>query len=285
MASYVIAGASRGLGREWIRQLASNKSNTAIALVRSPESSSALQELASQHSNVHIVKADVTDPKSLESAAAEVSTITGGKLDVLVYNPAIIDYGHYTPSQLPQDDAELRNVFKNSIDIQIYGAIWTTNAFLPLIEQGTEKKIVHISTGMSDTDFIRTTGIPVVVPYSVGKAALNVLVAKYATELAPKGIKVLALSPGWVDTYEGPRECSLVHDLCLPLTNLSAVPVPDAYAAMQASLLEPFRKVDPSLTGSIDPEESVRSQLDVIGRLDEKLSGSLVGHHGDKNWF
>jgi NAD(P)-dependent dehydrogenase (short-subunit alcohol dehydrogenase family) len=35
---------------------------------------------------------------------------------------------------------------------------------------------------------------------------MNVLVAKYAAELEPKGIKVVGISPGWVDTYAGPSK-------------------------------------------------------------------------------
>jgi NAD(P)-dependent dehydrogenase (short-subunit alcohol dehydrogenase family) len=56
---------------------------------------------------------------------------------------------------------------------------------------------------MADLDLIKASGLSYAVAYSVSKAGMNVQVAKYATELAPKGIKVLALSPGWVDTWEG----------------------------------------------------------------------------------
>ncbi|KIW99721.1 uncharacterized protein Z518_11134 [Rhinocladiella mackenziei CBS 650.93] len=71
------------------------------------------------------------------------------------------------------------------------------NAILPLIEQGEEWKIVHISSTKVDIDLIKKTGLPSSVAYAVGKASMNVVIAKYAAELAPKGIKSLALSPGW----------------------------------------------------------------------------------------
>jgi len=56
---------------------------------------------------------------------------------------------------------------------------------------------------MADTDLVLKAGVSYAVPYSASKAALNLVVAKYAAELGPKGVKVLALSPGWVDTDEG----------------------------------------------------------------------------------
>lgn len=78
-----------------------------------------------------------------------------------------------------------------------------TNALLPLILKGSEKKIVHISSGMADTELVLKSKVAYAVPYSTSKAALNLVVAKYAAELGPKGVKVLSLSPGWVDTDEG----------------------------------------------------------------------------------
>ncbi len=50
-------------------------------------------------------------------------------------------------------------------------------------------------------------------------------------------------------------------------------------------LLAQFRNADPNLEGPIPKEESVRLQLELIERLDDKLSGQFVSHHGNKEWF
>lgn len=47
-------------------------------------------------------------------------------------------------------------------------------------------------------------------------------------------------------------------------------------------MLKQFQVVDPELKGRILPEESVRKCLEVIERLDEKSSGLLLSHHGDR---
>ena len=204
MSSYAITGASKGIGREFVRQLAADSTNTVLAIVRNPESAD-ISDLASKHSNVHIIKGDVTDPNSILEAATAAAAITDGKLDVLIHNSNAVDMAAMSsnPSQLPFDAQAIREIFDPSFSTAVYGGLWTTNAFLPLIEKGSQKKIVHISTAMADLDLIKKSGVSYAVAYSVAKAGMNVQVAKYAAELAPKGIKVVALSPGWVDTWEG----------------------------------------------------------------------------------
>ncbi|KAL4876533.1 NAD(P)-binding protein [Aspergillus karnatakaensis] len=267
MPIYAITGASKGIGLEFARQLASNPSNNVLAIVRNPESPS-IATLASKHPNIHAIKGDVTDPQSILAAAQSAAAITDGKLDVLIHNSNAADAATvgYTPSQFPLDAEATRAAFEPSLLTAVYGGLWTTNAFLPLIEKGAEKKIVHISTGMADINLIKNGGVPIAVAYSVAKAGMNVQVAKYAAELAPKGIKVLALSPGWVDTSGGEKS--------------------EAEAQGDAYLLSRFQTVKPDLKGQIEPEESVRKSLKVIEELDAEKSGTFVSHNGNtEDWF
>ncbi|GKZ30259.1 hypothetical protein AbraIFM66950_008522 [Aspergillus brasiliensis] len=267
MSSYAITGASKGIGREFVRQLAADSANTVLAIVRDPESTD-ISDLASKYSNVHIIKGDVTDPKSILEAATAAAAITDGKLDVLIHNSNAVHGASmpFTPSQLPFDSQAIQEIFNPSLSTAIYGGLWATNAFLPLIEKGVQKKIVHISSGMADVELIKKTGISDAVAYSIAKAGMNVVVAKYATELAPRGIKVLALSPGWVDTSEGEKPAEAVY----------AIEV----------MLKKFQKVEPELKGQIQPEESVRKCLQVIGLLDAASSGLFLTQNGDKSrWF
>lgn len=204
MPSYAITGASKGIGRAFIERLAASPSNTVFGIVRDPEAPK-IKDVTEKYTNVHLIKGDVMDPKSLLAAATEVAKISGGSLDVLIHNANAIDgdTGLYTPTQFPFDVEATEKAFDPAFRSAIFGGLWATNAFLPLIERGTERKIVHISTGMADIEFIRGTGIAMSTAYCAAKAAMNVVIAKYAAELADKGIVTLALSPGWVDTWEG----------------------------------------------------------------------------------
>ncbi|KAJ5914187.1 hypothetical protein N7504_003070 [Penicillium tannophilum] len=268
MASYAITGASKGIGLEYVRQLAANKDNTVLAIVRNPESRG-ISELVNNHPNVHAIKGDVTDPKSILDAAKAAAAITGGKLDVFIHNSNAVDMVSMglTPSQIPFDGEAIRKIFEPSLSTGIYGALWATNAFLPLIEKGIQKKIVHISSAMADTNLINRSGVSYAVAYAVSKAGMNVQVAKYAAELAPKGIKVLALSPGWVDTWDSGEK-------------------PAAVVQAHELMLSQFQAVQPGLKGQIQPDESVRKGIQVIDNLDTESSGLLLSQNGNQtNWF
>ena len=213
---------------------------------------------------MHIVLGDLNSLPQLQEAAKTVSSITGGNLDVLINNAAYLDTDTSTllPSQLSTTEnlEQVKESISKSVESNVLGAIYVTNSFLPLIERGTEKKIVHISTGMADTDLVLGTGIAASVPYSTSKAMLNSLVAKYGAELQPKGIHIVALSPGWVETS----------------------PVPQEALEWMASM---FRKIEPTVNGRIQKEDSVRDQLETISNLGWEAQGRMISHHGDRNWF
>jgi|TARA_R110002003_G_scaffold37_18_gene2252 NAD(P)-dependent dehydrogenase (short-subunit alcohol dehydrogenase family) len=93
----------------------------------------------------------------------------------------------------------VRPQIKNNLLSNIY----TMNSFLHLIRNGAERKMIFISSQSGNLEFTRITGFSTLLGYSVSKAGMNMAVTKFATELAPEGIKTLALSPGWVNTDAG----------------------------------------------------------------------------------
>jgi len=93
----------------------------------------------------------------------------------------------------------VRPQIKNNLLSNVY----TMNSFLHLIRNGVEKKMVFITSQSGNLELTRITGFSTLLGYSVSKAGMNMAVTKFATELAPEGIKTLALSPGWVNTDAG----------------------------------------------------------------------------------
>ncbi|PNP60379.1 hypothetical protein THARTR1_00403 [Trichoderma harzianum] len=249
MPSYAITGASKGIGREFVRQLAQSPSNTILAIVRDPESPG-IKALAAAHPNVHLIKADTTDPQSILAAAEQASAILGGKLDVFIHNSNSVDLSTFSlpPTKVPFDVDATRKFYEEPLRTAVYGGAWATNAFLPLIEKGDLKKIAHITSSMAQTEVILGAGLDYAVAYSIAKAGMNVQVAKYAAELAPKGIKTVAICPGW------------------PPQLIEATEV----------MLNQFRKIEPDLKGQITVEESVSQQLRVIDGLDTARSGTTI---------
>ena len=68
-----------------------------------------------------------------------------------------------------------------------------------------------ISSFVGDVDFIVKSGFPVSASYSASKSAVNMVNAKYAAEFREKGFVFLAVSPGFVGTWDNKSK-----SLCTP---------------------------------------------------------------------
>jgi NAD(P)-dependent dehydrogenase (short-subunit alcohol dehydrogenase family) len=95
---------------------------------------------------------------------------------------------------------ELREDLVQSLMVNVVGNIELFNIFLPLIKKGNAKKVVSISSGMADLEFISRFDIAAAGPYSISKAAMNAAVAKFAAEYKKEGILFMSISPGYVET-------------------------------------------------------------------------------------
>ncbi|KAI0351045.1 NAD-P-binding protein [Trametes cingulata] len=173
---YAVVGASRGIGLEFVRQLAARKDAVVFAVVRSKQNSTHLAAAVANLDNVHIIEGDVVDPKSISRAAEQIASISGGKLDYLIHNAARMD----------------KNLYRGYNDF--------ISAFLPLLRAGTTKKIVVISTGGAHTESINAAGISGMVAYGTTKAAAVMITTKWALQLKNEGFVVVSLAPGLVDT-------------------------------------------------------------------------------------
>ncbi|KAI9289830.1 putative short-chain dehydrogenases/reductase [Umbelopsis sp. AD052] len=271
MTSYLVTGASRGIGLEFIRQLSQDPNNTVIALVRSAAKSVYLQEV-SDLPNVHVVEGDVTSVEIMKKAAESVAAITGGSLDYIIENAGGA-YGADTSFANPNNDpSTLVEELKGNFELNAVSGVITTNAFLPLLRKGKAKKIIFISSAIGDIQFTRVTGFAGTAAYGVGKAALNFIAQKYASELAAENFVVLALSPGFVDTSstkEGEQTQPSEEDM----KNLQAV-------------FDQWVKSQPDWDRKpLTVQDSVTKQLKVISTVGPKDSGKLLSQNGNTAWL
>ncbi|KAL5327404.1 hypothetical protein ACEPPN_005100 [Leptodophora sp. 'Broadleaf-Isolate-01'] len=127
----------------------------------------------------------MSDHQSLAIVASSAASILqNGALDVIIVN------GFACQHELLQQDMHA------SLDVNVIGVVNSINSFLPLILKGKAKKIMVISTGGADPDLAVAYNLPYQFTMCVMKAALNIVVAKFAAELKSRHVKVLALSPG-----------------------------------------------------------------------------------------
>jgi NAD(P)-dependent dehydrogenase (short-subunit alcohol dehydrogenase family) len=99
------------------------------------------------------------------------------------------------------------DLLQSEIDVglknNMFSNVYIINAFLSLVRAGQEKKVIFITSQSGDIEFTRRTGFATLVGYSVSKIGMEMIMTKYACELAGEGIKFLSLAPGWVDTDAG----------------------------------------------------------------------------------
>lgn len=197
MPSYLVAGASRGIGLALVEQLSAEPSTSIVyAGVRTPETAPSHFK---SDPKIHTLKLDVLLQADVDAAVLAVEAETGS-LDVLIFNAgAASNHGMLTQS----DTKDLQSV----VDLNTVAPHRVILAFLPLIRKGQLKKIIAVGSAAGTfgvAQHLVRAKFPVG-PYGVSKAGMHFLMALYGAELASEGIAVASIHPGMVDT-DGVRQ-------------------------------------------------------------------------------
>lgn len=177
----VVTGGGTGIGRVTAMTFAKLG---AAAVIITGRRRDRLEDTATLHPAIVPVPADVTTQDGAEAVAKAV-TDNGGVLDVLVHNAGI----HFIAPVPEIDPAAARELF----DVNVMGAVVLTPRLLPLMRSpGGNIVFVTSPAGHNPT--------PLVSVYAASKAALDSFTRTWALELAPRGIRVNAVAPGWVRT-------------------------------------------------------------------------------------
>jgi NAD(P)-dependent dehydrogenase (short-subunit alcohol dehydrogenase family) len=193
----LITGANKGIGLETARQLGGHGMTVLLGVRDEARGRAAEAALRAEDIDAHCVELDVTDVKSARRAA-EWADERYGRLDVLVNNAGIA-VGGGLPSETSLD--ALREV----LETNVLGVITVTNAMLPLLRRAARARIVNVSSEIGSVTFMSDRSspawqMPASVAYPASKAALNMVTAMYAKELAGTPVKVNAANPGYCAT-------------------------------------------------------------------------------------
>ena len=93
-------------------------------------------------------------------------------------------------------EKELVDAFRTNV----VGNVNLINLALPLLEKGTGKKIVVLTSGVGDLSLAADYNIFESPSYAISKTAADMMVAKYHAEHNSSGLLFVAISPGLVDT-------------------------------------------------------------------------------------
>ncbi|WP_280317980.1 SDR family NAD(P)-dependent oxidoreductase [Nocardia wallacei] len=177
----LVTGGGSGIGRAAALAFAEQGAASVTVTGRRREP---LEEVGTSHPVVVPVVADVT-AEAGAAAVAESITERGGVLDVIVHNAGVF-------RRTPLADLDLAAV-RELLRVNVFGPVLLTAKLLPSLRSpGGAVVVVSSINGR-----VAAAGTSV---YSATKAAADSLIANWAIELAPKGIRVNGVAPGTVPT-------------------------------------------------------------------------------------
>ena len=183
----LVTGGTRGIGRSCSRLLARAGARVVAGYHRNEAAARRLvEEIESAGGEACTLRADLGSP---EEAAALVKEAAGrwGRLDIVVNNAAVWTDG---PIEKITDET-----LDETIRLNLYGSFHVTRAAVPhLRASGTQGRLIFISSTAGQRGEAGHSH------YAATKGALISLTKSLATELAPLGVLVNCVAPGWVDT-------------------------------------------------------------------------------------
>ena len=182
----LVTGSSKGIGKEIVRELASNGYDVVINYNTSEKEAYELNKEVSKY-NVRslVVKCDVSNEEEVKSMVEEIHSKLGS-VDILVNNAAV-NYNDFFYKKSARD-------FKRTMDVNVLGVF--------LVSKYVSKDMINNKWGriinISSTNGINTY-YPVCFDYDASKAALISLTHNMAIEFAPY-VTVNAIAPGFIGT-------------------------------------------------------------------------------------
>lgn len=182
--SVLITGASSGIGAELAWQLAQAGARLTLAARRRERLEEVAARVAAAGGEAEVAECDVARDGELERAVA-AAVARFGRLDIVFANAG---YGVTGPlRRLALDD------YRRQFETNVFGVLRTVYAALPELEK-TRGNLVLIG---SVSGWVATPGASA---YSMSKFAVRALGNALRGELAPAGITVTLISPGFVDS-------------------------------------------------------------------------------------
>lgn len=177
-----LIGASDGIGRDLARLLAAEGARVAISARRADDLAALAAELGP---DARALALDATDQAALDAAAASLLADWGG-VDHVIYAAGV-----YWP--MGADDLDIEKA-ATMIEVNLIGALRVAAVAIPVLARGTRPQLALIASASA------YRGLPRAIGYGASKAGVVNLAETLAIELAPRGIDVRVINPGFVRT-------------------------------------------------------------------------------------
>jgi NAD(P)-dependent dehydrogenase (short-subunit alcohol dehydrogenase family) len=190
MPIFVITGANRGLGLEFVRQLSTDSSNTILAATRSlSRDLGSLESLKSNGATIHIIECDTGSQDSIAAFSKQVTSILGGpekKIDFLLNNAGINAALRQTSLTLTVDS------LSNHMNVNVMGPAKTVQVLESHLNKGSV--VMNMTSALGSLAYTRTKDLAESAAYSISKAALNMLTIHQANNLKGQGVVVVCVN-------------------------------------------------------------------------------------------
>ncbi|PYM23023.1 MAG: short-chain dehydrogenase [Candidatus Rokuibacteriota bacterium] len=180
----LITGASSGIGAALGREFARHGADVALLARRADRLASLAAEIQTQGRRALPLTADVTAEGDLERAVSQVRRALG-RLDVVVANAGFGVVG-------PIERLTLAD-YRRQFETNVFGVVRTVHATLAELKAARGRLVILGSVA----GYVATPGSS---PYSMSKFAVRALAEALGHELAPAGVAVTLVSPGYVDS-------------------------------------------------------------------------------------
>lgn len=175
----LVTGGTKGTGKAIAERLLQAGATVIITARNFPED---------ENSKLHFIPSDLSKAEDAQKLVNEVLS-TYGRLDILVNNLGSSTTPAGGFSALTDED------WVSTLQANLLAPVRLDRAFLPQMIDKKSGVIIHIASIQGILPLYDST-----LPYAAAKAALRNYSKSLSNEVTPKGVRVLAVSPGWINT-------------------------------------------------------------------------------------
>lgn len=199
----LITGADKGIGFETAKALAKADHTILVGARNAAKGIKAADAIMALGGEAEFIQLDVTKQDQIDAAAAQIKA-EYGYLSILINNAGVALDHHQSASTMPVA------VMRQDFDVNFFGLVAVTQAMIPLLKAADSARIINLASNMGslglasdpNSRFYKVNSLG----YQASKAAVNFATISFAKELAPDGITVNSVNPGWTATGFGGRD-------------------------------------------------------------------------------
>jgi NAD(P)-dependent dehydrogenase (short-subunit alcohol dehydrogenase family) len=175
----LVTGGTKGAGKAIAERLMQAGATVIITARNAPEK---------EKSELHFIASDLSTAAGSQKVISEVLSAYG-RLDILVNNLGSSSTPAGGFAALTDEDWE------STLQANLLAPVRLDRGFLPQMIERKSGVIIHIASIQGKLPLYEST-----LPYAASKAGLRNYSKSLSNEVAPKGVRVLTVSPGWINT-------------------------------------------------------------------------------------